>query len=169
MAVNDILAAGFMAVPPASNAAGLEFRAGGSTDNESNPVWAFDASSSEKLDLHGVMSPRYTGASLKVRIPWVAASATANGVRWAAAFRRYDTAEDLDASHSYSEQEATGTAPATNGATVYTEIAFTQAQADSIAAGEAFVLRIRRDVADAADTMTGDAQLLAGRVMVIET
>ena len=169
MAVNDILAAGFVAVPPATNAAGLEFRAGGSTDNESYAVWAFDAASSEKLDLHGVMSPRYTGAGLKVRLPWVAASATANGTRWAVAFRRLDTGEDVDTSHSYSEQEATGTAPATNGQVVYTEIAFTQAQADAIAAGEKLVLRIRRDVADAADTMSGDAQLLADGVLVIET
>ena len=168
MAVNDLLCGALLASPPASNAAALEFRAGGSTDNEVYPIWAFDAASAEKLDLIGAMSPKYTGADFKVRLPWVAASATSGGVRWAAAFRRMDTAEDVDASLAYSEQAATSTAPGTNGFTVYPEITFTQAQADSIAAGEWFVLRIRRDVAHAGDDMTGDAQLVAHAVQLIE-
>lgn len=169
MAATDVLSSAMLASPPASNAASLEFRAGGSTDNEAFPVWAFDASSAEKLDLHGVMSSRYSGAGFKVRLPWVAASATTGGIRWAAAFRRLDTAEDVNTSHSYSEQAATSSAPGTSGYPGYAEIAFTQAQADSIAASEAFVLRIRRDVSHAGDNMTGDAQLLAHAVMMIET
>jgi len=38
---------------------------------------------------------------------------------------------------------------------------------DSLAAGESFVLRVRRKADDAADNMTGDAELHA--VMVTET
>lgn len=169
MAVNDVLSLAMEARPPLTNAASLESRAGGSTDNESFGVWAFDASSSEKLDFHGVMSSRYSGAGFKVRLPWAAASATTGGVRWAVAFRRLDTAEDLDASHSYSEEAATSSAPGTSGYLAYPEIAFTQAQADSIAAGEAFVMRVRRDVSHAGDDMTGDAQVLPTGVMLIET
>lgn len=169
MAVGDVLASGFAAVPPATNAAALEFRAGGSTDNESYPVWAFDASSAEKLDLHGVMSPRYTGAGMKLRMEWVAASGTTSNVRWAAAFRRLPTGEAITGSHSYSEQAASSATPGTLGHPAYVEITFTQAQADAIAAGEGFVLRVRRAIEHADDVMSGDAQLLAHTALVIET
>lgn len=169
MAANDLLATALLPVPPAANAATLSFRAGGSTPNEAFPIWEFDASADEYLDLHGALSPRYTGAALKVRLPWIAASATSGNCIWNAAFRRLDTGEDLDASHSYSVQAVTTAAPGTNGAPAYSEIAFSAAQIDSLAAGEAFVLRISRDADNGSDTMTGDAQLLAHGVQVIET
>lgn len=168
MAAGDLLSSALTPVPPASNAASLEFRAGGSTDNESFPVWAFDASSAEKLDLHGAMSPRYVGAALKVRVPVILAAATTGNVGLAAAFRRLDTGEDIDTSHSYSEQSATVAAPATNGQPVYAEIAFTGAQIDGVLAGEAFVLRLRRDVSVGSNA-AGDAQILASGVQIIET
>ena len=168
MAVGDLLCSAFTPVPPATNAASLEFRAGGSTDNESFPVWAFDASSSEKLDLHGAMTPRYVGANLKVRVPVIAASATTGNVGLAAAFRRIDTAEDVDASHSYSEQAATIAVSGTNGCPTYIEIAFTAAQIDGIVAGESFVLRLRRDVTVGSNA-AGDAQVLVFGIQIIET
>lgn len=169
MAVNDILAAGLEASPPATAYATLDYRAGGSTPAESFPVWDFDASATEYLDLVGVMSPRYSGAALKVRLPWTATSATTGGVRWEGSFRRLDTAEDVDTSLSYTFQGATATAPGTNGFPLYTEVAFSAAQIDGVLAGEMFVLRIRRKHDDAGDTMTGDAELWASQVLVLET
>lgn len=168
MAAGDLLCSALTPRPPITNAASLESRAGGSTDNEGFDVWAFDASSSEKLDFYGAMSPRYVGANLKVRIPIIAASATTGNVGLAAAFRRLDTAEDLDASHSYSEQSVTAAVSATNGCPTYAEIAFTAAQIDSLAASEAFVLRLRRDVTVGSNA-AGDAQVLPWGVQIIET
>lgn len=168
MAVGDLLCGAFVVNPPATNYATNEWRAGGSTDNESYPVWAFDASSSEKLDLLGAMSSKYVGSGLKVRIPLILAAATTGNVGLAGAFRRLDTGEDLDTSQTYSEQSVTVAVPATNGAPIYAEIAFTSAQIDGLLASEAFVFRLRRDVTVGSNA-AGDAQVLAFGIQIIET
>jgi hypothetical protein len=116
-----------------------------------------------------VLSPQYGGGGLTVRIRWSATSATSNAVRWEAAFRRIDDdAEDVDTSHTYDYNGVTATTASASGEVDYTTITFTAgADMDSLAAGESFVLRLRRKADDAADTMTGDAELHA--VMVTET
>ena len=59
-------------------------------------------------------------------------------------------------------------APAgTSGIDTYTTLAFTNSQIAGLLAGEAFRLRIRRNGANAGDTMTGNAQLI--RVELKET
>jgi hypothetical protein len=73
MAANDNLGLGIVWVPPSTNSADLEWRPGTSTDPELFPVASFDAATSQKMDGHGRMSPKYTGAPLKVSAPWMAA------------------------------------------------------------------------------------------------
>lgn len=169
MAVNDVLASGLLPVPPATLAAFVSYRAGGSSPAEAFEVWNFDATTKWYLDLQGFLSPRYNATSVKVRLPWMAATATTGGIRWNAGFRRLDTAEDVDGALTYSVQAATGAVPGTSGFPVYTDITFTTgAQIDSLVGGEAFVLRVSRDVSHAGDDMAGYLQLMASAVQILE-
>ncbi len=68
--------------------------------------------------------------------------------------------QDIDSDGFDAIQTVTDTTNATSGIVTRTSITFTQAQADSIAAGDAFRLRVTRDANAGGDTMTGDAQIL---------
>lgn len=146
---------------PATAFAPVSARAGGSTPAESLTHWAFDAGTDENVDFLCRLSEDYDGGGLTFTLPWMAASATTGNVRWGIAVRRLDTAEDIDTSHSYDFNETTAAAPGTSGYTAYPTITFTNgADMDNWAVGELAIVRVRRNADDAADTMTGDAQLL---------
>ena len=168
MATGDPVIVGLYPQPPGADAAALDFRVGGSTPGEVVELYAFDAAAIEYLDLIGVVSLKYTGANLSLIVPWMAATATANNVKWDAAVRRLNSSTDMDAAHVYSFQTVTATTQAAAGRTSYTTIGFTQAQANSMAAGDVVIVRLKRDATNAADTMAGDAQVLAGQVLVAE-
>lgn len=160
MATGDILCVPEL-VPVTGSPATQDFRNGGATVDISMPVLGFDAASIEYAGYRGMMPPAWNGVSIKVRFAARASSATTGGMRFEAAFRRMDAADDLDATHTYSWQGATVAAPGTSGYPAYGEITFTQAQADSLAGGEEFALLLRRKTDDAADDMTGDAEVSA--------
>jgi hypothetical protein len=92
----------------------------------------------------------------------MASSATSGVCRWGAAIRRLnDDAEDLDSAHTYDYNDTDDTAASASGELSYPTIAFTDgADMDSLADGETFILRVRRNASHANDTMTGDAELL---------
>lgn len=107
------------------------------------------------------------GANLRVNIYWVAATAVADDVVWAAAFERDNAGRDITADGFAALQTAApSAAPATAGVIQLATITFTQAQADSVAAGEPFRLFVQRTASDPGDTMVGDAQIV--RVVVEE-
>lgn len=165
MASGDIVAIIHEVMFPGSNPATPDVRAGGSTPAESFAVYDFDASTDEMLDFKGTLHG-YGGGGLTVTIAWAASSATSGNVVWQAAFRRIaDDAEDLDASHSYSYNNGgQDVAPSASGELSYDDITFTDgADMDSLADGEDFILRLRRDAdsTDATDDMTGDAELFS--------
>ena len=140
--------------PPASNYATLDTR-------NSIAVLDFDAGTEEAVFWVGIMPEGAAlGSGLKVRIHWMATSATTNGVVWGAAFEAMTT--DLDSDSFDTETTGAGTANGTSGIETVTEITCTTI--DSIAAGGLFRLKIARKVADASDTMTGDAELIAVEV-----
>jgi hypothetical protein len=146
------------AIYPSSNAASGASRNG-------HAVVAYDDTTDESVIFEGVMSKDYSASDLTAKLHWVAATATSGNVRWNVAFERMAAnGHDIDADDFAAVQAATGAANATSGKLTVTSIAFTQAQADSIAAGEAFRLKVTRDADNAADTMTGDAQLLRVQV-----
>ena len=147
---------------PASSFAQFDTRAGGSTPNEVIEVVAYDAGSDEFADVLLRLPEHYDGGGITLTIGWMAASATSGDVVWGGAVRALpDDAEDVDSAHSYDFNEATGTAASASGEVQYTDITFTNgADMDSWAVGEWAIFRIRRNADDAADTMTGDAQLL---------
>ncbi len=170
MASGDVVGILAAEVPPAASYAQFDTRPGGSTPAEAVPVWDFDDTSDEYIDIPGRLSG-YDGGGLTVSWPVLMTSATSGNIRVGAAFRRLDTGEDVDAAHTYDFNEATVAVPATSGAPVIASIAFTAgADMDSLADGEAFILRLRREPSDTTnDTATGDAEFLLAGLLVKET
>ena len=166
MATGDPVLVGLGPQPPSANAARLDYRVGGSTPGEVVEVWDFVAG--EYLDLLGVVSGRYTGAAFFLVLPWMATTAATGNCKWDAGFRRLSSAVDLDAAHVYSFQTVTATTAATPGQITYTTIPFTQAQANSLSAGDVVRIRIRRDTL-ASLTRAGAAELIADLVTAVES
>jgi hypothetical protein len=98
------------------------------------------------------------GSGLIVRIIWAATTATTGNCRWGAQFMRLDSGTDIDADSFDTAVETTTAAPGTSGQTTTTSITITTI--DSIIAGDAFRLKVYRDVTDGADTMVGDAEVI---------
>ena len=88
-------------------------------------------------------------------------TATSGQVRWNISFERVqaDTldvdADDFDGAH-----HIVGEVNATTGQTDVVSLRFTNAQADSIAAGDKYRLKISRDTS-VPDNVVGDAQLVS--------
>lgn len=139
---------------PASNPAGAASR------NE-HPILTFDDSTDENAIFHDSMSRDYAGGNLTVDIDWVAApSVTTGDVKWDVSFERIAAGgQDIDSDGFAAIQTGTDTTSGTSGVVTRTSITFTQAQADSIVAGDAFRLKITRDTSVGGD-MAGDAQVL---------
>jgi hypothetical protein len=143
--------------PPASAFATLDVRNG-------HPVLDFDGSTDEEAVFTGILPMNYGASGLDINIWWAATSATSGNVRWQAAIERMDVASlDIDGDSFAAFQSAGGTPPATNGQLVKTTVSLTNgAQMDSLAAGEAFRLKIRRDAdgTSGTDDVTTDVELV---------
>jgi hypothetical protein len=141
--------------PPASAFATIDLR-------NSHPVLDFDDTTAESAVFTGVMPTGYGSGPLSVILRWAATSATTGNVKWNVAFETMPTGVlDIDADDFAAVQTVTTAANATSGVMSRTTITFTNAQADAVAAGVAFRIKVTRDAADAADTMVGDAELVA--------
>jgi hypothetical protein len=142
--------------PPTSNAASLDTR-------NNHPVLDFDASGDEIAIFSGVMPRHYAGGGITVTVYWMATSATSGNVKWDGAFERHqDDTDDLDSDSFASYQTTTDACASASGELAYTEIEFENgSEIDSIAVGESFRFRVRRNGSDSGDTMTGDAELKA--------
>ena len=165
MATGDTLAlwTAEAGIPPLATNATLVTRSGGSTPGEQFLLVAFDAAADEHYDFRGILPQVYDGGGFTLRLWWGAATATTGNVVWDASFRAMeDDAEDIDASHTYAYNSVTDAAPSASGEFTAAVVTFTDgADADNTGAGDAFILRIRRDANNGSDTMAGDAQLLA--------
>jgi hypothetical protein len=158
MASGDSLVA-FVATdnhPPGSNIATPDVR-------NTHPVLDFDASSQEGAIFSSVLPRHYGGGGVTARLFWMASSATSGNVRWRVRLERHQAnTDDLDAdSFAGTGVLATAAAPGTSGQVQQTDLAISGSDLDAIAAGESFRLEVVRVAADAADTMAGDAELLA--------
>lgn len=141
--------------PPATAFATLDTR-------NSIAVLDFDAATDESAIFSGVI-PDYAdlAGGLKIRLAWMATTATSGNVRWGVQFMRCDT--DLDADSFDTATLTTSAANGTSGIVTIAEI--TATSIDSLAVGDTFRIKLFRDADDATnDTMTGDAELIAVEV-----
>lgn len=132
-------------------------------------VLDFDGSTDEEAVFSGVMPANYSAATgLTVVIFCAFTSATTGSVRWQAAIERIDVSSlDIDSDSFASFQSGGGSAPGTSGQVIAVTITLTAgAQVDSLVAGEAFRLKIRRDAdgTSGTDDITTDAELIAVHV-----
>lgn len=139
--------------PPAANYATIDTR-------NSIMVLEFDAATDESAVFVGIMPDGvYLGSGLKVRIHWMADTATTGTCRWGAQIERMNTDEDADSFDTAAT--AGGSANGTSGIITSTEISISTI--DSLVGGEPYRLKIYRDAdgTSGTDDMAGDAQLVA--------
>ncbi len=132
------------------------------TSRNEHPLIAYDATIAEKVVFHGVMSNDYqSGSNLLIDIDWVADTAVIDGVTWGVEIEAIATGgHDIDADSFATQKIGTSTTSGTVGIVTTTTITLTNAEADTIAASDAFRLRVERVTGDSGDDMLGDAQLL---------
>lgn len=150
-------------IPTATSGATHGVLAGAATPAEGVPYLAFDSASDENADFQCILARAYAGGGLTLYLHW-ASTATTGDVVWNAAIRRIaDDAEDINTTaHSYDFNTVTATTASAAGELDYATLTFTDgADMDSVAVGESYILRIRRDADNASDTMSGDAYLVA--------
>jgi hypothetical protein len=143
--------------PPATTFATLDTR-------NSVAVLDFDDGASNESSIFvGVMPEAAAlGSGLKVRVHWMATSATSGLCRWGAQFADLSD-QDIDSYAFDTAVEVSTTADATSGKIAVTEVSITTI--DSITAGVPYALKLYRDSSDTTnDTMTGDAELIAVEV-----
>lgn len=153
-------------VPTATTGASHRMLAGASSPAEGVPYLAFDSATAEYVDFFGVLPRAYGGGGLTATLYW-ASGATSGDTVWGVAFQAIpDDAQDINTTvHSYDYNAATATTASAAGEVDYVAIAFTDGvDMDSLAAGEFFVMRIRRDAPNGSDNMTGDSYLMAVEV-----
>lgn len=125
-----------------------------------HPILAFDDTTAESILWSENMPNDYDGENVNVDIDWTAETATTGGVTWGVEFEvNAPGGNDIDSDSFATQQTGTSTTNATSGIITRTTITLTQAQADAIAANDAFRLRVQRVTGDGGDTMTDDAQI----------
>jgi hypothetical protein len=142
--------------PPAANYATIDTR-------NSIMVLDFDAATDESAVFVGIIPEAASlGSGLKIRINWMATSATSGTCRWGVQIERMNTDEDSD---SFDTAATAGsTTNATSGIITTTEITITTI--DSVVAGDPFRIKVFRDAdgTSGTDDMTGDAELVSVEV-----
>lgn len=130
----------------------------------------FDDATDESTNYLAVLPQGYAGNSLEIVLTWAATSATAGNVLWQAEYERHAIGDatygtfDLDASNFGTAASEAATAPSVSGEVARTTIALSVTDAQSPASGETYRIRITRLATNAADTMAGDAELLAAEL-----
>lgn len=145
----------FSAEFPASNYPQL-------TLSNRRPVLGFDASTSETAYWTFVAPQGWTGTVTAV-ISYAMASATSGGVAFDVALEAITSGDalDTDASTSFDTVNAGNDATVPGTAGYMEQLSITLTNADSIAAADLVRVSVARDVADAADTATGDCYVFS--------
>lgn len=140
--------------PPASNYATMDVRNG-------HPVLDFDTTTAEAAIFTGILPRHYGGGGITVYVHYAMSTATSGTCGWTVEFESIgDEAQDIDSDGFASAQTLTAiTVPGTSGQAQINSVAVSNgANMDSIAVGELFRIRLKRDVAN--DTAAGDAEFL---------
>ena len=125
-----------------------------------HPVLDFDDTTAETAIFSDILPRNYAGGGITVYVTWAATSATSGTIGWTVEIERVGVALDIDADSFASAQTITAaTTNATSGIPTTTNVAITDgANMDSLAVGEKFRLRLKRDVSN--DTAAGAAEVL---------
>ncbi len=144
--------------PPVSNYATLDTR-------NNHVVLDFDGATDEEAVWKCYLPTHYAGGGLTVDLFVSFTSATSGTSRWQVSIERIDLSSlDTDADSFASAQSSGVSAPGASGQMVKCTVTFTNgAQMDSVAAGELFRLKVRRDAdgTSGTDDITSDAELHA--------
>ena len=150
--------------PPAASYATLDTRNG-------YLVLDFDDTADESAIFRGVIPDSYAGGGFTVKVLWMATSATTGTISLDVAFMSItDDADDLDTKAFAAANNANPTTASATGEVDYISITFTDgADSDSVAAGEAFLLKVTRDAdgTTSTDDLVGDMDLF--EVLIYET
>ena len=140
--------------PPASDFATLDTR-------NSILVLDFDEATDESAIFVGVIPEAASlGSGLKIRLHWMATTATSGDCIWDVSLERMTT--DLDSDSFDTIASATTATSGTSGIPTVTEITLTTI--DSVTAGDGYRLKVTRNANNEDDTMTGDAELVVVEV-----
>lgn len=107
------------------------------------PTYEFAGNADNQLDVYGFVDQGYANGDVTVRFHFSTNSNTGT-VGWQCAFMRLNATVDPAAAFTFTFQSSTVGLPAQQRALQVATITFTKAQANSIAAGDPFVLRIKR-------------------------
>lgn len=126
------------------------------------PALAYDASTSETAYWTAVVPQGWTGTVTAV-ISYAMASATTGGVAFDVAVEAITSgdATDTDATTSFDTVNGGSDASVPGTAGYMEQLSITLSNLDSAAAADLMRISVARDVADAADTATGDCYVLA--------
>jgi len=139
--------------PPSSNGATLDLR-------NLHPTLDFDTTTQESAIFTALMPQHYAGGNIVVYIGYSMTSATSGTCGWDVTIERIgDSQQDVDADGWATAKTVTAvTVPGTSGHVDVVNATLTAGatDTDSVAAGELFRIRVRRDVAN--DNAAGDAE-----------
>jgi hypothetical protein len=140
------------AIPPSTNYATRDIR-------NLTPVLDFDSSTSESVYFVGLIPQQYQGGGINAYIHFTC-DATSGDVDWDLSFDKYTSDLDLDSApvflHSVSSDG--NNVSSTSGQITTAELKIGEAKLDSIGAGDLFIVKLSRDIAD---TASGDANFIA--------
>ncbi|QDP48629.1 MAG: hypothetical protein Unbinned97contig1000_14 [Prokaryotic dsDNA virus sp.] len=138
-------------IPPATNYATRDIR-------NLTPVLDFDSSTSESIYFVGLMPQQYQGNGLSAYI-YFTCDATSGDVDWDLGFDKYTTDLDIDSTHVLTTTSSdNNTVSSTSGKIITAEVKIGTSALDGINAGDLFLLKLSRDIAD---TASGDANFVA--------
>lgn len=142
--------------PPATNYATLDLR-------NYHPCLDFDGAADEEAVFSDELPRNYAGGGLTVYLHVAFTSATSGNAYWQVAIERMDDGTlDLDADSFAAFVGAAGNPNGTSGIMTLVTLTFTAGAAmDSLAVGEMFRLKVRRDADGSAgtDDVTTDGEL----------
>lgn len=136
---------------PSSAAAGIARRNG-------HLLITFDDSTNEDVFFEWISPQHMSSSTIDIFLIWMAASATSGDVRWQLSAEHHEEdVDDLDSDNFSETVSATFTTASVSGELQYSNMS----NVISGSAGESTRFRVRREADSGADTMVGDAQLMA--------
>ena len=144
--------------PPDSNYATIDYR-------NRHPCLDFDPTTDEEAVFSHVMPQHYDGGGVTAYVHFAMSSAVADDIVWQGAFERIgDGQQDLD-SDGFAAFQSSGAVevPGTSGHVKICTITFTDgSQMDSVAVGESYRFKLRRDAdsTSATDDAAGDGEMV---------